>query len=75
MLNYRVKCRIFSELSSSKIEFFDFLAVSGIFSVSLGVVTNVPQPKLLGNSLNINKLRKGVRGYRAEPSQIEGVRL
>ena len=63
MLNYRVKCLIFSELSSSKIGFFDFLAVPDIFSVSLGVVMNIAHPK---HPPDRTQTAKGYGGKRSE---------
>lgn len=45
MLNFGCKCLIFSELSGSKIELFDFWIISGILSGCLGVVTNIAHPK------------------------------
>ena len=41
MLNYGRKCLIFSELGGSKIELFDFWAISGICLGCLGLITNI----------------------------------
>ena len=58
MLNYEYKCRIFSELSSSKIEFFDFWLILGILSACFITPTNIAQPKHVYKVLKINELRQ-----------------
>ena len=66
MLNYECKWLIFSELSGSKIELFDFWTISGIFSGCLGLITNILRPKQLSNYLKINKLTQRGAGVTAE---------
>ena len=66
MLNCGCKCLIFSELSGSKIELFDFWIISGILSGCLGVVTNILPPKQFANYLKINKLPQRGAGVTAE---------
>ena len=66
MLNCGYKCLIFSELSGSKIELFDFWIISDILSCGLGDIMNISQPKQSVNRLNISKLPQRVAGVTAE---------